>query len=227
MSTCTRWWHCLCRLTPSLATSPVMSTRTGASARSNASTTAAARRRAARRAAPRTRVLGRPQPPAGSSRRSQFSVATRSRTAPPASATARADADLPQVGDAARPAWPSRLRARCGGELRRAGSAPRPRESCSSPCLRQRPRTGLDGLDQRGGRGEERLGQDPREELASRPGDRRRALRRVQPGAATARRRRRPRPEFAATARTLRAPAARPTCARPRGPPRASAGGGG
>ena len=29
MSTCTRWWHCLCRLTPSLATSPVISTRIG------------------------------------------------------------------------------------------------------------------------------------------------------------------------------------------------------
>ena len=55
-----RWWHCACRFTPSEATSPVTSTRTGEVSSLKPRRSPAARRRSGRRAASRRRRRRRP-----------------------------------------------------------------------------------------------------------------------------------------------------------------------
>ena len=148
--------------------------------------------------------------------RSQFRVATRSAKTTARVGRSRADADLlealDQRGELAEPARcsaaafssssvPSALEL---GALRRVA----PDRACARRCL-------IDSA-QRGRRGQERLGQRPREERLGLAGVRRAC---PSPGAArsaTARRRPRPRPATASTRQVVRVRRARPSRRRPR-----------
>ena len=222
MSKWTRSWHCLCRLTPSEATSPVTSTRIGVDARWNSSTTPAAPRRAGRRAAQRRRRQAARAVAAARSR-SQFSVATRSANTTTRVVLFAADADRPAGAPPARRTWPSRRpapqRRAC-----RAGSAQRPRRRAARPC----PTASAAALRtvSTSAAGEERnaLASIHGNSWRPAPEIRRTPLCRVQPHVATARRRRRPRPRSRRSPRTLGLRPLGPHVPRPRGRRRASAG---
>ena len=203
MSKWTRWWHCWCRLTPSEATSPVTSTRTGAVGELEvARRPAAARRRGRPPCRTANGVVPQPQP------RGQL-AAQPVQGGDPLGEHARPGSRCPgrrrspAGGRPARRTWPSRCR-----PLRAASSPSRVerlalRRSCSSPCRLPESLSRASTVSTSAA-GEERnaLASVHGKSCASRTGDRRRALRRVQPGGRQLVARRRPRPAFAATART-------------------------
>ena len=163
MSTCTRWWHCACRLTPSLATSPVMSTRTGDCSQLEVlDDLALLGRRRGRRAGPRTASSGSLEPlrePLGE---------------PVERRDPLGEQDDPGVAALRRPRSSSDARrARCSladagrGRQREVGEAIEGGAFARGAVrvLASRFWRFVDGLEQGSGRGEERLGQRPREQL--------------------------------------------------------------
>ena len=147
MSKCTRWWHCLCRLTPSLATSPVMSTRTGRSRELEVADDLLLL--VVRQAAVQHGEGVVPQPQPGG----QLAAQPVQRGDPLAEQhdpgrAARADADLLEVADQ-RVQLRRTAVGRRRGELAQAGERLALR-GVQLTLLLQSPEPGLDGLDQRG-----------------------------------------------------------------------------